>query len=502
MTAPEPSLESILRLCAESAPHPWYPAAHAREKGLDSKQLVGPIDRLRDGGLIDMTEWVEGKGQGYVLTPAGTAVLRNPYHLERLEQGVLPVVARPRPASERAEDEGDLRTRGAWGRGETVRNALFEPAEPKVTPVLIWANVLVFLYSLYLAARARIPLGTFLAQGAPSAVHDCGGLTAGDLLRGEWWRLLTSCFVHWGAAHLLANMWSLHVLGRVAEPVWGRGRFLVLYLLSGVGGACTAMLSTPGGLLAGASGAIWGVMTSLVAWVLLNRRFLPPHVASDLLRQLSVAVLINVGISFLPFVSAAAHFGGGAVGFLTASLLNVNRFEIGPRRALATVGLALMPVLCVLAVAKARDSDPRWPRPRSAVAIVEANDFERVRRPEFTRVLQDADAVVLKQVLPILEIDPARRRTLDGARAVTQVRLGLDELRDRIDLEDSKLNQPYQTPEVEAERQAVLARFANLKHDLELFDLRLKRHEKLTEEDWAALKVYKRQPAGGKDKGG
>ena len=57
MTAPEsPSLEQILRLCAESAPRPWYPSAYARDRGVSRDSLDGPLDRLRLAGLVELTD--------------------------------------------------------------------------------------------------------------------------------------------------------------------------------------------------------------------------------------------------------------------------------------------------------------------------------------------------------------------------------------------------------------------------------------------------------------
>ena len=83
-------LEIILRECAGSRPEPWYPSEYARATGVPRPTLDEPLDRLRLGGLVRLTDWVQGKGQGYTLTPAGEQVLERPRLLQRLRDGAVP----------------------------------------------------------------------------------------------------------------------------------------------------------------------------------------------------------------------------------------------------------------------------------------------------------------------------------------------------------------------------------------------------------------------------
>ena len=76
-------------------------------------------------------------------------------------------------------------------------------------------------------------------------------------LSGEPWRLLTSTFLHFGIIHLALNMWCLWALGTLAEPLFGWAAFLLLYLLSGLGGSVLSMLVHPMVVSAGASGAVF-----------------------------------------------------------------------------------------------------------------------------------------------------------------------------------------------------------------------------------------------------
>src|SRR5713101_7198771 len=93
-------LESILLLCAKAAPDPWYPSVYAKESGNARESLDPYLDQLRMGGLIHLTDWVQGRGQGYALTPAGEQVVQNPRLMARLLAGKF-IAAQPEPAENR-----------------------------------------------------------------------------------------------------------------------------------------------------------------------------------------------------------------------------------------------------------------------------------------------------------------------------------------------------------------------------------------------------------------
>src|SRR4051794_14204257 len=90
-----PPLDEILRLCAAAAPQPWYPSPHAQAAGIPRDNLDAPLEKLRMSGLIRLTDWVQGRGQGYVLTPEGEQVVRDPRHMAQIRAGQVP---RPQPA--------------------------------------------------------------------------------------------------------------------------------------------------------------------------------------------------------------------------------------------------------------------------------------------------------------------------------------------------------------------------------------------------------------------
>jgi membrane associated rhomboid family serine protease len=201
-----------------------------------------------------------------------------------------------------------------------------------VTVTLIAANVGMFLVTAVSAAFLGVsPLDNYLSPvfGALSQVPFL-------VDAGQWWRLFTAAFLHIGPVHLLLNMLALLVFGSELERQLGRWRYLALYLLSALGGATAIqVLGEPGGAVAGASTAIYGVMGGLGVLMLVRRQDI---------RGLVTLLAINVFISFLPGISLLGHLGGLVAGALTAAVL------VGTRRRtpLQIAGLALLAVVLLL----------------------------------------------------------------------------------------------------------------------------------------------------------
>jgi membrane associated rhomboid family serine protease len=129
---------------------------------------------------------------------------------------------------------------------------------------------------------------------------------------GEYYRLVTQMFLHYGPLHLLMNMWALWVLGRSLEGVLGPVRFVALYVVSGLGGGVAAYLFSPASATAGASGAIFGLFAAL--FVVMKR------LGRDTSSVLPI-LIINIAISFAPGISLAGHMGGLFTGAVVAAAL-------------------------------------------------------------------------------------------------------------------------------------------------------------------------------------
>jgi len=157
-------------------------------------------------------------------------------------------------------------------------------------------------------------------------------VVASAVAAGEWWRVVTSGFLHAGPIHLLFNMLVLFQLGTILEGRLGRARFLAIYLLSLVGGSIGVMLLQPPTQAAlGASGAVFGLMGAAVA---LSRKGRSP-IDSGIVGLL----VINLVITFvLPGIAIGGHLGGLAAGAAGGLVIRVVGEHVDVRRvALATV---------------------------------------------------------------------------------------------------------------------------------------------------------------------
>src|SRR5262249_43528764 len=334
-------LEAVLLECAQRAPAPLYAAEYADTARIPRGQLDDALDRLRLGGLVKLTDWVQGRGQGYVLTPQGAEVTTTPRLLDDVRRNG--VAAEPVPAPLRAERPDERAN--PWERGEAARKVLLEPRRPVVTATIIVLNLLVFLAGVALAIQRQAPVGKYLTGAndlqVARVLHDIGGLIYLDLLVHEWWRLLSSAFVHIGLLHLLLNMYFLYAVGSTMEIVFGPIRYIGLYLTGALaGGAAVSVARTPS-LVAGASGALCGLLAANIVWLFFKRSHLPPNVAAAWMRNLVINAVLIIGISLIPGISAAGHFGGAVGGAVFTLPFLWERYRQGWGRWLGLAGLVM-----------------------------------------------------------------------------------------------------------------------------------------------------------------
>ena len=149
------------------------------------------------------------------------------------------------------------------------------------------------------------------------------GSNAGRLtLAGEWWRLVTSMFLHGGMLHIAFNMIVLVQVGTLVERMFGSKRFALLYLVAGVCGSLASVLWNPYVNSVGASGAIFGIIGGLLAFVRKPDSGVPHTIAKNLRGSITGFLLINVVLGLIyPYTDNAAHFGGLAGGYIAGLLL-------------------------------------------------------------------------------------------------------------------------------------------------------------------------------------
>lgn len=125
---------------------------------------------------------------------------------------------------------------------------------------------------------------------------------------GEWYRLVTSGFLHFGIIHIAFNMLLLFQLGQLLEPILGRVRFGLLYAAALLGGSAGVLLLQPDSFAGGASGAVFGLLGAAAAWQL--RQGVNP-----LSTGIGTTLLLNVMITFwVPNISIGGHLGGLVAG--------------------------------------------------------------------------------------------------------------------------------------------------------------------------------------------
>jgi len=140
-------------------------------------------------------------------------------------------------------------------------------------------------------------------------------------LSGEWWRILTSTFVHFGIIHIALNMWCLWSLGRSLEIFMGQKAFAVTYLLSGLGASLTSIAWNPWRVSAGASGTIFGIAGAFVSYLYLKKVSIDRGLVKQQLKSLLIFIGYNLLYGAAGNVDNSAHLGGLVSGLILGALV-------------------------------------------------------------------------------------------------------------------------------------------------------------------------------------
>jgi membrane associated rhomboid family serine protease len=183
--------------------------------------------------------------------------------------------------------------------------------QPIVTVALIGVNVLVYLITVAQGASINSPGGSLFEKWA---------LFGPAVANGDWWRLLTAAFLHGSILHIGLNMFVLYLVGGAVESFMGPGRYLALYLVSGLAGSAGALVVNPTEVTVGASGAIYGIFGALL--------IIEYSQTGSLAGQAMTLIAINLALSFtIPGISWGGHVGGLIGGILAT--LAISRFGRG-----------------------------------------------------------------------------------------------------------------------------------------------------------------------------
>ena len=281
----------------------------------------------------------------------------------------------------------ELQPRPGLARGTPEQQPMDEAADPQpqraayrlplhrpiVTWVLLAIIVVVFIVQTLLGGSTEVDV--LIRMGAKFTPL---------IAAGEYWRLFTSMFLHIGVMHLAFNGYALFIIGTELERLVGPGRFLTIYLLSGLFGSL-ASYALSDSLAAGASGAIFGIIGALAAFFLVHRERLGAW-GNRRLGNIALVLVLNLvwGFSQPGRIDNFAHVGGLLAGFALGWVL-APRYELAPRHEgdpvrvqvvdrnslrhyWPALGLAVLLLLggTALVTAVHRDSASQPPVPRAA----------------------------------------------------------------------------------------------------------------------------------------
>ena len=196
---------------------------------------------------------------------------------------------------------------------------VFRPKRPYVTYTILVINVIIFVLTFLYNLKNGNGIIESLLGNSQAALKLFGGLEPTLVLKGEYFRLITSAFNHVGLLHLLFNSYALYVIGSQLESYVGRLKYGIVYFASAILGNILSM-ALVNGWSAGASGAIFGLLGALLYFGYHYRVYLGTVIKS----QIIPLIVINFMIGFLtPEINNAAHIGGLIGGFLVLQALGV-----------------------------------------------------------------------------------------------------------------------------------------------------------------------------------
>jgi rhomboid protease GluP len=247
-----------------------------------------------------------------------------------------------------------------------------------VTHVLVAINVAVFVLMIVSGASPIEPsLSQLIRWGA-----DWGPLTLGS----QPWRVLTSNYVHGGIIHIGFNMWCLWSLGQLAERLFDRRTYLLVYTLSGIAGSVVSLWWHPMVVGVGASGAIFGLAGAVLAVLYFGHLSISREAVKPIMKSLLAFVGYNLLFGLRPGTDNSAHLGGLAGGLFLGLVIarSGSREEVRRNAGFASAVLAVILVGVVMTLKKghpqldAKDLDPdAGPK---AVNALKIGDYDQAVR--------------------------------------------------------------------------------------------------------------------------
>lgn len=211
----------------------------------------------------------------------------------------------PAPVGQRCPEHSG-KPQGTKRISAGVRRGAFEGTGALMTKILLAANILIYVITAAQGAGINNPGGSLFNRWL---------LFGPAVANGDWWRLITSAFLHASLLHIAFNMYFLWFVGSAVEQALGRGRFLLIYFVSALAGSAGALVWTPATPTVGASGALFGILGAALV-LERQRNFVLGGSALAL-------IVINLLLSFtLSNISVGGHIGGLIGGILCTLVLS------------------------------------------------------------------------------------------------------------------------------------------------------------------------------------
>lgn len=187
-------------------------------------------------------------------------------------------------------------------------SSIINYGKPKLTNMIILVNIFIFFLLSFNGGSTNI-----------QTLIDFGAKENSLIMNGEWWRIISSAFLHIGIIHLLMNMVALFYLGSIVEKTFGTFRFIIIYFISIIGGSLISFTFHTN-VSAGASGAIFGLFGALLFFTIVYKQVFFKTMGKNLLLLLMINIIFGM---IFPGIDMGAHIGGLIAGLLTAGMLYV-----------------------------------------------------------------------------------------------------------------------------------------------------------------------------------
>lgn len=233
--------------------------------------------------------------------------------MNRLYQNLgldVPVIQVPQEDREIERQVHDLKQQMMFKHEQFKKetSSIFNYGKPNVTYLLLTVNIFIF----------------FLLETSGGSTNTLNLINWGAkynpyILEGEWWRILSSMFLHIGLLHIMMNMFALYYLGNAVERMYGSVKFFMIYFLAGIIGG-VASFATNDSVAAGASGAIFGLFGALLFFGLMNKRVFFRTMGKNILFIIGLNIILGFSV---PQIDNGAHLGGLVGGFIASAMVQL-----------------------------------------------------------------------------------------------------------------------------------------------------------------------------------